>query len=81
MKWLIRVALGFTVFLACGAIYQTVAGIRDRRLNPPPGQLVDIGGYKMHLDCTGQGSSAVILESGLADTWLAKGTGRRTQIG
>jgi hypothetical protein len=31
---------------------------------PAPGQLVDVGGYKMHINCTGQGSPTVILEAG-----------------
>lgn len=31
---------------------------------PPPGQLIDIGGRKLHLYCTGKGSPTVILISG-----------------
>ena len=41
--------------------------------NPAPGQLVDVGGYKLHINCTGEGSPIVILEAGLADSspsWL-----------
>ena len=34
---------------------------------PAPGQLVDVGGYKMHINCIGQGSPTVILEAGLGD--------------
>jgi len=34
---------------------------------PAPGQLVDVGGYKMHINCTGQGSPTVILASGMGD--------------
>jgi len=39
---------------------------------PAPGQLVDVGGYKMHINCTGQGSPTVILAAGMGDfslTW------------
>lgn len=32
-----------------------------------PGQLVDVGGYKMHINCVGQGSPIVILEAGTGD--------------
>ena len=32
---------------------------------PPPGKLVDIGGYQLHINCTGKGSPTVILEAGL----------------
>jgi len=33
----------------------------------PPGVLVDIGGQKLHINCTGHGSPTVLLESGAAD--------------
>ncbi len=39
---------------------------------PPPGVLYDVGGYKMHLQCTGSGSPAVVMEAGSGDfslTW------------
>ena len=39
---------------------------------PAPGQLVDVGGYKLHIHCTGQGSPTVLLEAGQGDyslTW------------
>lgn len=37
--------------------------------SPPnvPGQMVDIGGYRLHLYCTGPGSPTVIFENGLGD--------------
>jgi hypothetical protein len=38
---------------------------------PPPGRLVDIGGYRLHLDCTGTGSPTVILEAGLGDLGIS----------
>lgn len=61
-----------TVILICGGgIYQQVSLRRDRHLNPMPGRRIDVGGYRMHLYCVGSGSPAVILESGLGDTWLA----------
>src|SRR5262245_25339644 len=37
---------------------------------PPPGRLVDVGGRRLHLDCTGEpraGQPAVILEAGAGD--------------
>jgi pimeloyl-ACP methyl ester carboxylesterase len=33
----------------------------------PPGKLVDIGGQRLHVDCTGSGSPTVLLESGTGD--------------
>ena len=62
---------GLLILLACaGALYQSTAGMRDRRSNPPPGRFVEVAGLRMHLVCTGQGSPTVILDSGLSDTWL-----------
>jgi pimeloyl-ACP methyl ester carboxylesterase len=56
---------------AAGIIYQSIASTVDRRAHPMPGQLVDVGGYKMHIDCTGQGTPTVILESGLGDSFFS----------
>jgi pimeloyl-ACP methyl ester carboxylesterase len=59
------------LFLACaGALYQWIAGSRDRRSNPPPGRFVEVNGLRMHFSCIGQGSPTVVLDSGLSDTWL-----------
>jgi pimeloyl-ACP methyl ester carboxylesterase len=33
----------------------------------PPGQLVDLGGHRLHVDCTGKGSPTVLIENGLGD--------------
>lgn len=52
------------VILVAGAIYQAAASASDSRTYPPPGQLYEVGDYKLHLYCTGEGSPAVILEAG-----------------
>jgi pimeloyl-ACP methyl ester carboxylesterase len=36
-----------------------------------PGRMVDIGGRKLHLNCSGQGSPTIVLEAGLGDSSLA----------
>lgn len=33
----------------------------------PPGELVDLGGHKLHVNCTGKGSPTVVVENGLGD--------------
>lgn len=33
----------------------------------PPGRLVDVGGYRLHLDCAGEGGPAVVLIAGAGD--------------
>ena len=37
----------------------------------PQGKLIDIGGYKLHLNCLGKGSPTVILEAGLGSNLKA----------
>ncbi len=76
-RWLRRTGYGTTVLVSLlvalagtGAAYQWIANRRDRHANPAPGQMVDVGGFRMHLYCTGQGSPTVILDSGLSNTWL-----------
>jgi len=48
-----------------GLAYQSISDAKDMHQYLPPGQMVDVGGYRLHLYCTGQGSPTVILESGL----------------
>lgn len=74
-RWLRRIAIGLAavaVLLAgAGTFYESISELRERRAHPMPGQLVDIGGYKLHINCTGQGSPAVVLDSGLGDTYIS----------
>jgi pimeloyl-ACP methyl ester carboxylesterase len=57
--------VGLIVVLAiAGATYQAVGTALDARKYPPPGRLVDVGNHRLHINCTGEGSPTVILESG-----------------
>jgi pimeloyl-ACP methyl ester carboxylesterase len=44
--------------------YFAPAQVVDPLPPPPPGRLIDIGGRKLHLYCTGKGSPTAILETG-----------------
>jgi pimeloyl-ACP methyl ester carboxylesterase len=65
---------GFVVFvlgvMLVGAMYESAAEAADVRAYPPPGQMVDVGGYRLHLNCTGTGSPTVVIDAGLGD-WSA----------
>lgn len=37
---------------------------------PPPGQMVDVGGYRLHIDCQGTGTPTVVMEAGLTEPSL-----------
>src|SRR3984885_6191148 len=72
LRRLVRILLAFVVGLAfAGFLYENVSEARDRRFNPSTGHLINVGGLKMHMDCTGQGSPTVILESGLGDSYVS----------
>jgi len=59
------------VALAGGAVYQAGASRIDMRRNPAPGKLVDIGGFKLHINCKGEGEPTVVFDSGMADDSIA----------
>jgi pimeloyl-ACP methyl ester carboxylesterase len=71
-RWTKRVFLALGVLLLIGALsgatYQWLATRNELAATPPPGRLVDIGGYRLHLWCTGDGAPAVILDAGLGGT-------------
>lgn len=73
--WLRRIArlllVLVVILLAAGFLYQNVSEARDRRFNHMPGRRYDVGGFKMHINCTGQGTPTVILESGLGDSYVS----------
>jgi len=41
------------------------------RAIPPPGTLVDIGGFRLHLHCTGNGSPTIVLDAALGASSLS----------
>lgn len=65
LVWSGRLLLLLLVLALLGVTYQAVATWGDARAFPPPGRLVDVGGYKLHLHCLGTGSPTVIAENGL----------------
>ncbi len=51
----IAIALGITaISLFVGIFYQGVGQIIDRHKYSPQGKLLDIGGFRLHLNCIGQ---------------------------
>ena len=68
-RWTIRILGGLcgliVVAALSGATCQWLATRKDMAAAPPPGHLVDIGGHRLHLWCTGNGAPAVILDTGL----------------
>jgi pimeloyl-ACP methyl ester carboxylesterase len=67
--WTVRILLGLLALIVLlalgGASYEAIMAAGDGKRYPPPGQLVDVGGYRLHLHCIGQGSPTVVLDAGL----------------
>ena len=62
---LIMLTLSVVVIsLLIGIFYQAVSEALDRRRHPPQGELVDIGGFRLHLNCIGQGTPTVVMDAG-----------------
>jgi pimeloyl-ACP methyl ester carboxylesterase len=80
---------GFVVFvlgvMLVGAMYESTAEAADLRAYPPPGQMVDIGGYRLHLNCTGAGSPIVVIDAGWGDwsamwSWVQPEVAKSTRV-
>ena len=63
-RWLLYPVLAVLMIASVGGGYQTVRESLDAKAYPPPGQLIDVGGHRLHLYCTGSGSPTVVLEPG-----------------
>jgi pimeloyl-ACP methyl ester carboxylesterase len=84
-SWVVYPLLGVYALCACGGAYQSIRESLDRRTFAAPGQLVDVGGYRLHLHCTGAGDPTVILESGLGETtaywgWISPAIAHDTRV-
>lgn len=84
-RWCLIALSSLVGLCAAGITYQSVGMALDRRANAPAGQLVDMGGYMMHLHCTGQGSPTVVLEAGSATpsavwAWIQPEITRQTRV-
>jgi hypothetical protein len=70
-RWTKRILIfGVVLFLVLSLglwIAGAMAKSNLRKQYPAPGQLVDIGGYRLHINKMGQGSPTIILEAGLDD--------------
>ena len=65
--WLGRIIVSVIGLTLVGYIYELVAEAADAKAYPLPGQLVDVGGHRLHINCTGTGRLTVVIETGLGD--------------
>src|SRR4029453_5971109 len=84
-RWLVYPLLGVLGLASIGGGYETVRESIDAAAYPPPGQLIDVGGHRLHLNCTGSGSPTVVMEPGLGEVspamgWIAPVVARDTRV-
>lgn len=82
--WVVYPLLGVYALCALGGGYETVREALDRRI-VAPGQLVDVGGHRLHLRCAGSGTPTVLLESALGETggywgWISPAIASDTRV-
>jgi pimeloyl-ACP methyl ester carboxylesterase len=83
--WLLYPVLAVLALAAIGGGYETVREQADAAAYPMSGQLVDVGGHRLHLTCTGSGSPTVVLQPGGGDfssVWarIAPAVAARTRV-
>jgi pimeloyl-ACP methyl ester carboxylesterase len=67
LRWIGGILIALVGVGLVGVVYESVAEAADARAYPPPGQMVDVGGYRLHIYCTGSGSPTVVIDAGWGD--------------
>lgn len=83
-RWLVVPTTSVLLLFAVGGGFETVSAATSAA-GLGAGQLVDVGGHKLYLACTGSGSPTVVLESGLGETsaywgWIAPRVADSTRV-
>jgi pimeloyl-ACP methyl ester carboxylesterase len=68
VRWLLYPVVGLLAVGSVGGMYESVALARDDHRYAMPGRLYDVGGHRLHMNCTGTGGPTVVLENGLGET-------------
>jgi pimeloyl-ACP methyl ester carboxylesterase len=63
--WLLYPVLGVLALAALGGVYGAIRESIESDVIQMPGELVDVGGYRLYVNCAGSGSPTVVLEAGL----------------
>lgn len=78
--------LAVLLLAAFGGGYETIREAMDKSAYTMSGELIDVGGYKLHISCRGSGTPTVILEAGLGQPaammsgWIQPGVATVTRV-
>ncbi len=67
LLWLGGVMVVVLGLVLVGVVTESATEASDVRAYPPVGQMVDVGGYRLHINCTGTGSPTVVIDAGWGD--------------
>jgi pimeloyl-ACP methyl ester carboxylesterase len=84
-RWLIYPVIAVLALASVGGGYETVRAAADAQAYPMTGQLIDVGGHRLHLSCTGSGSPTVVLQPGAGEMslnlgWITPAVARDTRV-
>jgi pimeloyl-ACP methyl ester carboxylesterase len=84
-RWLLYPVIAMMALASVGAGYETVREHLDVSAYPMTGRLIDVGGHRLHLRCTGSGSPTVVLEPGGGDMssvmgWIEPAVADQTRV-
>jgi pimeloyl-ACP methyl ester carboxylesterase len=84
-RWLLYPVIAMLALASIGGGYETLGEAADAKAYPMPGQLIDVGGHRLHLSCTGAGTPTVVLEPGAGEMssnlgWITPAVARNTRI-
>jgi pimeloyl-ACP methyl ester carboxylesterase len=85
--WLLYPVFAVLSLVALGGAFETVHAATDHAAAPLAGsRLIDVGGHRLNIRCTGSGSPTVVLEPGLGESatamarWIAPDVARATTV-
>jgi pimeloyl-ACP methyl ester carboxylesterase len=83
-RWLLYPVFAILALASIGGGYEAVRAATATTYSMP-GQLIDVGGHRLHLSCTGSGSPTVVLEPGAGAMssdmgWIAPAVARDTRV-
>jgi pimeloyl-ACP methyl ester carboxylesterase len=83
--WLVYPVCAALLVSAVGGAYETYRESADAGDFPMAGRLIDVGGHRLHIHCTGSGSPTVVLEPGLGEmssgmAWIAPDVATTTRV-
>jgi pimeloyl-ACP methyl ester carboxylesterase len=83
--WMVYPVITLMALAAAGGAYETARELSDRGVYTMPGRLVDVGGHRLHLNCTGSGSPTVVLLPGAGEVssswgWIAPAVARDSRV-